>query len=217
MMSVNRNDKKFKFPKGKIESFVSMGGFIQEATEEQLCDGYPLSLVETVEKYCKVGPGFTHIISAVQEAGKNRRLPLESDYAALFDYEEEDYEEEDYTKRLDCWYLDKTAKYEAERVSKNENRFWVSWPLNRRTRGALSKLTALEERVLYLYLGMEHGHPLMEDDIANLPEFQCETEYILNILNDIWEVFDENHAERYDFEVLSEKYRNIGNNHILSN
>lgn len=86
----------------------------------------------------------------------------------------------------DCyeWYLEQVARCAVKRRENGDSSFWQSWELSRATKKNMYTLNALEERVLYLTIGMETGKSLTSEEIAMLPEFRC-NELLIRVVGEV--------------------------------
>ena len=159
-----------------LEKLTDMGGFIAEELQEKIYEMYGDNVISITEKYCSLGPWFYIVADAVETA-----MECQTKYEHLdFDEDDEPYWCSD--DEFADWIFDLVAKFESDKVKKGESRFWMDWDLSFATQKILLKFNAVEDRVLYLSKGLDNKKAMNAEEIAALPEFQCEPKYVQKIL-----------------------------------
>lgn len=183
----------------RMEELINIEGFIRDEVEHQILGNYERGIVEVVEKYIEVGPGFC---SVANEVDKNC-MRIESE---LFDLACEymiEYSLEDYR----CWYIDQTAKYAVKRYNEQPGCQWPAGLFDRKVKAVLNTLSAFEERLMFLFLGLEDGELQTEEMIAEREEFKCEPNYIFLTIERILEKFERARVDRVELERLCVQYK----------
>lgn len=159
-----------------LENLSDLGGFIKEQIEDEIYDLYPSIVATMTEKYCPLGPGFWDVADAIENAIK------ETDKYADYVFDEDGDPYEVPNPEFDEWVINQIARITTENNKCGKSYFWSGWKLTRETRKALMRLNALDERVLYLFYGIDEKHKLTAKQISELPEFSCTEEYINKVI-----------------------------------
>ena len=201
---VNESQKKII---KKAEPFASLGGFARTRLEEMVDDAYNPEFVAKIEKYRPIGNGFMAVAGSVVKA-----------YNEVQNYECYEFDEEGCPSPVnnvgfDSWYIDHTARLVSERLDNNTGRFWNKLDVGRDVRRSLSRLSVLEERILYLAYGLDSdGKRRTPEEIAALPEFGGDEEYISMVWERVTSYIEKGEESREKFEQLCREYVKTGIN-----
>lgn len=160
-----------------FENLSGLGGFIKEQIEEEINELYPSIVISKTKKHCPLGPGFWDVADAVEIAERETGFYTEyviDEYGELDEIPDPEFEE---------WLVDQVARIETEKFRYEMGSFWLDWELTKETKMVMTKLNALDERVLYLSSGVGNMEKLSALQIAELPEFSCSENYISKVMD----------------------------------
>lgn len=183
-----------------MERLLSQGGFIAETVKSLFCMAYPKATFELAAKYAD--HGFWKVMELCDEFFADARnyaeecLDEDGDPVAVYD--------EDFMN----WYAEQSVKCVIEQGMNKENHFWNDWNLSAGAKRAVRRFSVLEEKILFLREGLDHGKRREAAEIARLPELDCEEEYIKKILDGIEMKFTTTRAGKDGFDKECEKHRN---------
>ncbi len=200
------NEKK-KERLAKMEPLVPLGGFAKTRIEGEIEESFNPGFIDTIEKYRPIGSGFMKMVDPVGNA-----------YNEVMNYECYEFDEEGCPSPVNnadfnSWYIDHTARLVSERLDNNTGRFWNKWNVGRDVRRSLSRLSVLEERILYLAYGLDSdGKRRTPEEIAALPEFGGDEEYISMVWERVTSYIEKGEESREKFEQLCREHVKTGIN-----
>lgn len=187
-----------------MEKLLSMGGFIQEYAEDKIYESFSPSAANRLEKYCDTGEYIWQIGETIEQA-----LQSIQKYANIRDlYMNEDesiYGSPD--KTFMEWLVEQSVRCKKEKLKSMEPSFWIQWDMKRNMKKKMLQLNALEEKVLSYSFGIHQKAKMLPEEIAKLPEFQCDTEYIMLVLEGIDKTLGIDCALDSEFNELCEAMR----------
>ena len=168
-----------------LEKHVGLGGFIAEQIELDAYELFSDDVIEAVDKHITYGPGFWEVADATYDVSDS------ISECCAFSHHDKDFED---------WTLDNVARLEAERYRSGKGYYWMNLNAPIMIKRKLSRLNALEEKILFLSLGLCGDEEMTKEEIALLPEFECPVEYVERILGGIDESLMgfKNYLEEYD-------------------
>ena len=160
------NERKKALARGN-EKLLGLGGFIADQIKRDAYDSYKSAVIKAVDNHISYGPGFWEVADATEAVSES--LPRR----------DQDFRD---------WVLDNVARLETDRYRSGKGYFWKEWNVSVPMASNLSKLNALDERILSLSLGLDNGKEMTKEEIAVLSEFDCPVDYIDRVLGDLEEV-----------------------------
>lgn len=149
------------------ERLASLGGFVKETLVETYKEIYSPEVVSIVMKHCDMGPEFWKVADLVD--CEYDCCKTESEYCPGSECNDAGFFD---------WYMDSLAKEETIRLRRIEEERAEEAKYRPEMREALSKLHALDKRIVKLRCGLGGKKKLKVKEIAKLPEFNCPPEYI---------------------------------------
>jgi hypothetical protein len=159
-----------------LEKLFPLGGFIEDVAKESILDCFGETIAAYAEEYNCFGDGMWNILLDAHQIYLSR---TNEDGTGVDDPEDED------VSRGSQFNMARFAKWEAGQNIRcgmwiqKEGHFCKDWKLSKKMKRALDGLSPVQERLMYLSLGMDTG--IMRDTamLAAMPEFRCNKLYIL--------------------------------------
>lgn len=187
-----------------MEKLLSMGGFIQEYAEDKIYESFSSATANRLEKYCdtdeyiwQIGETIEQVLQSVQKYANIRGLYMNED-ESIYGPPDRTFME---------WLVEQSVRCKKEKLKSMEPSFWMQCDLKRSMKKKMMKLNVLEEKVLSYSYGIHQKAKMTPEEIAKLPEFQCDTEYITLILEGIDRTLGIDCALDSEFNELCEAMR----------
>ncbi|MBR4759571.1 MAG: hypothetical protein IK078_05415 [Lachnospiraceae bacterium] len=166
---------------------LKLGGKIREVIENEYMSLYADETVELVCKDHEIDANFFKVADELEEIASELNEKL--DYFMVESFAEDESESKfssGFVKNYVGWYLEQTVRLCFDKYENGGNRFWQDWNMTYRAKKRMSRLHPVEERILYLCWGLDqNGKKRNASEIAKLPEFKCDAEFITRVCKDL--------------------------------
>lgn len=162
---------------------IHLGGFVKECIEEEIAEVYEADTLEQVIDVYPIGKKFIEIMDATEDVKKTMHK-----YPCCYKKcEENPYARDVFNDQFNEWVIEQVIKMYANDVNSENNRCMLQIPISLKKK--TSKFNVLDKRVFFLSNRLNKDKKqLSAEEIAKLPEFNCEVEYIETILKFIDEI-----------------------------
>ncbi len=163
----------------RLEKLYSLGGFVRQLIDDMLVRLFSAEILETVREYYEIGNDFWSLADILQ---------YETCWSPFKLYSNEKNRKIAASVKYRKWYFHQIARcyFDMEGRIKYQTRLEGS-----------SYLNPLQERIICYLQGINVDHAMSEEEIAQLYEFACDTEYIALVSDEIHSNMKEPNVEEF--------------------